>query len=88
VNDTVHSKLQELNQSITFKLGKEIYGDPSINIVLPYTAFDLQAKYPIYPSATNYFPIRRAANDSQYVIGRTFLQEAYVTREAYEISPY
>jgi len=66
----------ELNPSITFKLGYEIYGGQSINIVLPYAAFDLQANYPIYPKATNYFPIRRASNNTQYVIGRTFLQEA------------
>jgi hypothetical protein len=66
----------DLNPSITFKLGYEIYGGQSINIVLPYAAFNLQASYPIYSNATNYFPIRRASNDTQYVIGRTFLQEA------------
>jgi hypothetical protein len=48
------------------------------NIQLPYGAFDMQASYPFYQNATNYFPIRRAANNSQYTIGRTFLQEAYL----------
>lgn len=76
VNDTVHEKLKVLNPVITFKLGNQTYGGETLNIVLPYSAFDLQVDYPIYPSATNYFPLRRAMNDSQYVIGRTFLQEA------------
>jgi hypothetical protein len=76
VNDSIHSKLQSLNPTLTFQLGNEAYGGGSINIILPYSAFDLQANYPIYPNATNYFPLRRAANDSQYVIGRTFLQES------------
>ncbi|KAH7336039.1 aspartic peptidase domain-containing protein [Rhexocercosporidium sp. MPI-PUGE-AT-0058] len=78
VNDTMHMKLKELNPVITFKLGNQTYGGETLNIVLPYAAFDLQVNYPIYPNATNYFPLRRAMNDSQYVIGRTFLQEAYI----------
>jgi len=78
INDTVHSQLQKLNPSLTFQLGNDVYGGESINIVLPYSAFDLQANYPIYPNATNYFPLRRAANDSQYVLGRTLLQESQV----------
>jgi len=76
VNDTIHSRLRTLNPTLTFQLGNEVYGGESINIILPYAAFDLQANYPIYPNATNYFPLRRAANESQYVIGRTFLQES------------
>lgn len=49
--------------------------------------FDLEASYPIYPNATSYFPIRRAANDSQYTLGRAFLQEAYVVAD-YERSNF
>ncbi|OCL05001.1 acid protease [Glonium stellatum] len=80
VNDTIHSKLQSLNPSITIKLGNSAFstGSNYTNIVLPYAAFDLQASYPIYANATNYFPIRRAANDTQYTLGRTLLQEAYL----------
>ncbi|PVH88812.1 acid protease, partial [Cadophora sp. DSE1049] len=78
VNDTIHTRLKELNPVITFKLGNQTFGGETLNIVLPYSAFDLQVNYPIYPNATNYFPLRRAMNDSQYVIGRTFLQEAYL----------
>jgi hypothetical protein len=78
LNDSVHSQLQKLNPSLTFQLGNDVYGGESVNIVLPYSAFDLQANYPLYPNATNYFPLRRAANDSQYVLGRTLLQESQV----------
>lgn len=46
--------------------------------MLPYGAFDLQASHPIYPNATNYFPLRRADNESQYTLGRVLLQEAYI----------
>jgi hypothetical protein len=83
VNDTIHSSLQSLNPSVTFKLGNTISEGPTIEIKLPYNAFDLQASWPIYPNATNYFPLRRAANDTQYIIGRTFLQEAFVPLELY-----
>lgn len=76
VNNTIHSKLKELNPVITFKLGNQTYGGETLNIVLPYSAFDLQVNYPIYPNATNYFPLRRAMNATQYVIGRAFMQEA------------
>lgn len=80
VNDTIHEQLLSLNPTITIKLANSL-ADTSTNytnIQLPYAAFDLQASYPIYQNATNYFPIRRAANDSQYVLGRTLLQQAYL----------
>ncbi|KAL8847290.1 MAG: hypothetical protein Q9221_007666 [Calogaya cf. arnoldii] len=40
---------------------------------------DLQAKPPFAPNATRYFLLQRAANETQYTLGRTFLQEAYLT---------
>ena len=49
-----------------------------MDIVLPYASFDLLASYPRVLNATKYFPLKRAANESQYTLGRTFLQEAYV----------
>jgi hypothetical protein len=81
VNDTIHEELLQKQPTITFVIGnntKDGMG-PTQNIELPYAAFDLQAGYPFYVNDTaRYFPIRRAANESQYTIGRTFLQEAYV----------
>lgn len=80
VNDTIHQQLVSKNPTITVKLVNSLQDTSTnyTNIQLPYAAFDLQASYPYYPNATNYFPIRRAANDSQYALGRTLLQEAYL----------
>nr|POE99405.1 hypothetical protein CFP56_52797 [Quercus suber] len=80
VNDTVRSQLLDLNPTVTFTFSNGTADDDQdlVNIALPYAALDLQASYPYYQTATNYFPIRRAANNTQYTIGRTLLQEAYV----------
>ena len=78
VNDTVHERLRQLNPTVTLKIGDAVSGGEIVGIELPYGAFDLQASSPIYANATNYFPIRRAGNETQYTLGRTFLQEAYV----------
>ena len=86
VNDTIHEKLLINNPSVTFSFWGDLarpaassLPNAPINITLPYGAFDLQASVPIYPNGTNYFPIRRATNDSQYTVGRAFFQEAYLT---------
>jgi hypothetical protein len=76
VNDTLHSKLQAENISITFTLGISETGGETVNITLPYAAFDLTATPPLVTNTTSYFPLKRAANDTQYTLGRAFLQEA------------
>jgi hypothetical protein len=81
VNTTVHDRLKQLNPSINFQLGTSRDPTSVVNIKLPYGAFDLEASHPIYPNATNYFPIRRAANESQFTLGRAFLQEAYLVTD-------
>lgn len=80
VNDTIHANLTTLNPVVTIKLVNSLSDAATkyTNIELPYAAFDLEASYPYYNNATKYFPIRRAANDTQYVLGRTLLQEAYL----------
>jgi hypothetical protein len=80
VNDTVHANLLARNASITFTLGQKAATADTVNITLPYAAFDLEAKAPYRNLAndTRYFPIRRAYKDKQYILGRTFLQEAYL----------
>lgn len=80
INSTMRDQLQARNPSITIKLVDSLQGSATnyTNIILPYSAFDLKASYPYYPNATNYFPIRRATNESQYTLGRTLLQEAYL----------
>ncbi|KNG44998.1 peptidase aspartic protein [Stemphylium lycopersici] len=80
VNHTVHEELVSKRPTITIKLVNSLNDATTnyTNIELPYAAFDLQASYPFYENATNYFPIRRAANESQYALGRALLQEAYL----------
>ncbi|OJD36826.1 acid protease [Diplodia corticola] len=81
INDTMHNKLLAENPTLTFRLGNGKDNDPkhSIQIELPYAALDLFVEPPAYPNKTRYFPVRRAENDTQYTIGRTLLQEAYLT---------
>ena len=75
VNDTTHQQLLNNNPIVTFTLGS---ANQTLDISLPYGAFDLQASSPVYPNGTNYFPLRRASDPSQYTIGRAFFQESYI----------
>lgn len=80
VNSSLHSSLQSQNANVTFTLGSEKTGGSTVDIVLPYSAFDLTVDFPNVqnPNTSMYFPLKRAANDTQYTLGRTFLQEAYL----------
>lgn len=78
VNSTLHKTLQQTNPSVTFTIGNQTTGGETVQIVLPYGAFDLQIGFPQVSNQTNYFPLARADNDTQYTLGRTFFQEAYV----------
>jgi Eukaryotic aspartyl protease len=82
VNETQHSALLAQDASITFTLsaGTEQKKDDRLNITLPYAAFDLTAKPPYagLNESVHYFPLKQAANNTQYILGRTFLQETYM----------
>ncbi|OCK83492.1 acid protease [Lepidopterella palustris CBS 459.81] len=80
VDTILHNQLLAEAANITFTLGAKTSGGQTIEIVLPYSAFDLTAipPYRNLHNSTNYFPLRRSANETQYVFGRTFLQEAYL----------
>ena len=79
LNGRQHSILLDRKPTITFTLGQLARGGETVDIVIPYHAFDLNISYPLVANNTYYFPLRRAANESQYTLGRTFLQEAYLT---------
>lgn len=81
VDQALHTSLLARNASITFKLAPDANSGATVDIVLPYAAFDLTAKppYASLNSSILYFPLRRAQNDTQYTLGRTFMQEAYVS---------
>ncbi|PBP17751.1 eukaryotic aspartyl protease [Diplocarpon rosae] len=85
-NASQHDALAASELSFTFSLSDVSSTPSTVNITLPYAAFDLQLTYPAIPStdfgdadATKYyFPLRKAVSIAQYTIGRAFLQEAYL----------
>jgi hypothetical protein len=93
VDDNLHESLLARNPSITITLGQPFHTNETVQITLPYAAFDLEAKPPYggLNATSKYFPIRRGSNESQWVLGRTFLQEAYLSvdweRERFSVYP-
>jgi hypothetical protein len=79
MNTTQFTTLSAANPSVSFTLASTITGGSTVDITLPFLAFGLKAAYPFVPNSTYYFPLKRAANSTQYTLGRTFLQEAYLT---------
>jgi len=76
INDTHHATLVDSDAEVTFTLSDVESGGDTVTISLPYSAFDLTAEYPLVGNTSRYFPLKRAANSTQYTLGRTFLQEA------------
>jgi hypothetical protein len=85
-NGTTLNNIRNQNITFTFSIAESAGSSNSVDINLPYDAFDLELSFP-YPGlganvtsgTTSYFPLRKAANNTQYTIGRSFLQEAYLT---------
>jgi len=85
-NSSQHEALLDWNMTFQFTVADLPGSTKTVSLSLPYAAFDLQLSYP-YPGlnatdaspAVNYFPLRKAANSTQYTIGRSFLQETYLT---------
>ncbi|MCJ1285323.1 hypothetical protein MMC26_004663 [Xylographa opegraphella] len=78
ISSSLHSSLVARGLNFTFTLGNTVAGGNTVQIVLPYAAFDLTATPPLTNGTYSYFPLKRG-NDTQYTLGRTFLQEAYLT---------
>lgn len=79
INATYYSQLQAANPQVTFTISNSLSGGQTVNIVLPFSAFALSASYPFVANDTYYIPLKKATNDTQYTLGRTFFQEASVT---------
>ncbi|KAK6347878.1 hypothetical protein TWF718_005698 [Orbilia javanica] len=77
VNNTQHEKLVIRDASIQFRIG-HFSTNKTVDITFPYSAFDLKLSYPYTTNPIRYFPLKRAANNTQYTLGRVFFQEAYV----------
>ena len=76
VNNTLHEHLLKQNASVSFTIGNDVNGGSTVNITFPYASFDLNISAPFVDTNQYYFPLRQAANETQYTLGRTFLQEA------------
>jgi len=80
IDGPTHDKLVALNPNITLTLANDATVASTVDISLPYAAFDVNISAPLYANGTSYyFPIMRASDADSYRLGRTFLQEAYVT---------
>jgi hypothetical protein len=78
VNSSAHNYNAQQNATVTFKIGKDLDSiNTATTIQLPYAAFDLEGNVPLFSNTTQYFPLRRATT-GQNVLGRAFLQEAYI----------
>jgi hypothetical protein len=83
---TTPEVLQQYNMTFTFSISDYPGSDNTVDLALSYKALNLQLQYP-FPNLDanftsppqNYFPLRKAANEAQYIIGRAFLQETYLT---------
>jgi hypothetical protein len=82
VNDSIHTDLLNVNPVVSFTLAtsKQPDTNETVQIQVPYSSLALRLEYPYVPANHHrrYFPIRRAASDAQYTLGRAFLQDAYV----------
>jgi hypothetical protein len=78
ISDEQHTSLLARNISITFSLSDASLKGPTTDITLAYADLALLAIYPLTDHPGRYFPIQRAYNDSQIVLGRAFLQATYV----------
>lgn len=56
VSDSLHNSLLSRNASFTFTLGNYVSGGSTVDITLPYNAFDLQVTAPFVNGTSRYFP--------------------------------
>ncbi|KAF2670832.1 acid protease [Microthyrium microscopicum] len=78
INETIHSELLRGNTTVVMTLADDTSSAKTIDLHIPYGSFDLTADLPIVARPRKYFPLKRAANHTQFTIGRAFLQEAYI----------
>ncbi|KAE8353845.1 aspartic peptidase domain-containing protein [Aspergillus coremiiformis] len=79
-NDTSHrERLLAMNISITFSISDLPDSSHSVNITLPFQAFDHSLTYPYTNTPVPYLPVKRATTNQEQRIGRVFFQEAYLT---------
>ena len=81
IKDDVHDRLLTQNATLSFTLSNDLRpSSPNVTIIISYgsMALELTPEYPHVANTTKYFPIKKAANSTQYTLGRAFFQHAYV----------
>ena len=78
ISDKAHAVFSKINPNITFTLGNSPNGGSTVDIVLPYSSFDLYAMPPLVGEPARWFPLRASDNETMFTLGRPFLQEAYL----------
>lgn len=78
IDDSTHSTLSALNPEVVFTVAADTSTGANVTIHIPYMSFNQTLGPPLIPTAMRYFPLHRAQNSSQYVLGRVFMQHAYV----------
>lgn len=82
-DSTQPDTLMSWNLTFNFVVADLPGSSKTISLTLPYAAFALELTYP-FPGkdqgspSTKYFPLRKADNDTQFTLGRAFLQETYL----------
>lgn len=78
VNSSSHDGNLQQNATVSLQVASGPQSSVEYaNIQLPYAAFDLELGDDTGNNLTRYFPIKKS-QDGVYVLGRTFLQEAYI----------
>ncbi|OAL56714.1 acid protease [Pyrenochaeta sp. DS3sAY3a] len=83
IDGTGHEMNLNNNPIVTFHIGPGFSGG-NVSINMPYSNFQLAFKASdrnLSTGAIYRFPIRRASDNSEYVLGRAFLQSAYLSAD-------
>jgi hypothetical protein len=80
IDNATDERLLRSQPVLSFQLGSTFDTQHNIIITLPYSSLSLQLGIPHFQTKndTRYFPIRRAESPTQFVLGRAFLQNAYL----------
>ncbi|KAI1934773.1 hypothetical protein LOZ66_005628 [Ophidiomyces ophidiicola] len=85
-NSSPYDNAMNSNVSVTFTICDLPGSRKTVDITLPFSAFDHKLSYPfpkydanVTSQSLRYFPLRKALDPKQFTLGRAFLQEAYLT---------
>lgn len=78
IDDDARTLLHNNHANLTFTVGVDNNANASTTIVLPFKSYDLGLGPPYIDHSISYFPLRNATPDSGNILGRVFLQEAYI----------